>query len=136
MAEPQVERDLLASGGAPDLSLFAGDPAADQRHLRPRLLVGYVPGTFNIDDKAVERAVNEVRGQNQEFAQVAPSGGALEAGRAGGQWLGMLIKAVLILLVIAGGVAIGNRLGGRRETGPSKEQLVAQVVPHEANQQE
>ena len=115
IAEPQVEVTFTPQAHKLIYHFSRGVPRRINVICDRCLLVGYIQGTFNIDDKIVQRAVAEVRGEMQE---TTPTGGGvtalLEPGTgSGARWLVSLAKVAGAFLVIAGGVLLGLWLAGR-----------------------
>lgn len=73
------------------------------------LLIGYVQGTFNIDDKIVEQAIGEIRGSTPGFESSSTAGQvAAEIGGGGmPRWLAGLGKLAVVAAVICGGIWLG-----------------------------
>ncbi|MEN6624662.1 MAG: AAA family ATPase [Candidatus Sumerlaeia bacterium] len=73
------------------------------------LLIGYVQGTFNIDDKIVEQAITEIKGQAPGFEPSSPAAEAAAevAGAGAPRWLATAGKAGIVTVTVAAGLMIG-----------------------------
>jgi len=112
VAEPQVDVTFAPQAHKLIYHFSRGVPRRINVICDRCLLVGYVQGTFNIDDKIVQRAVAEVRGEMQETASTEATFFEPPPSR-GTRWLYSLAKTMAALLVIIGGVMIGLWLAGR-----------------------
>jgi hypothetical protein len=126
VAEPQVDVTFTPQAVRQIFHYSRGIPRRINVICDRCLLVGYVTGTFSIDDKAVERAVNEVQGDLQKY--VPPTSAAAQplesdvpsAGKRGGKVLLALGKAAALFLVVALGVAVGMMMMNRDYSTISK----------------
>lgn len=114
VAEPQVDVNFTPQAVRQIFHYSRGIPRRINVICDRCLLVGYVTGTFTIDDKGVERAVNEVQGDLGRIA--VPSSSAAEARQDASaaasarrvRTMISVLKAAAWCLVIAFGIVLGT----------------------------
>lgn len=112
VAEPQVDVTFTPQAVRQIFHYSRGIPRRINVICDRCLLVGYVTGTFSIDEKAVERAVNEVSGDLGRYTVTAAAAGealapATKSGRGGRAFM-LMLKIASYLLVIALGLGLGT----------------------------
>lgn len=137
VAEPQVEVALSPHAYKLIYHFSRGVPRKVNVICDRCLLVGYVQGTFNMDDKIVQRAVSEVRGEvpgfdtaaltdaKDGYGAPAPRGKTLKWLAKAGQALGYLL---VIMLVIAVSVYAGISYYNHRVSELEQQKQVAQAA--------
>jgi general secretion pathway protein A len=134
IAEPQVEIEFAGKAYQMIHHFSRGVPRRINVICDRCLLIAYTQGTFKIDDKIVQQAVGEVRGESQGYGPVSTTG--LEVGAGGlGRFVWAMVKMAAVACVIAAGVFLGNYLIQNRNGatvatgGPSPAPTVTPFVP-------
>lgn len=114
VAQPQVDVTFTKKAGQLIHHFSRGVPRRINVICDRCLLIGYVKGAFEIDDRMVEQAVDELRGENPNNSDVETASGG---GVFGGKILGKVALAIGFAVVIGSGVYIGawiarSQLGG------------------------
>jgi general secretion pathway protein A len=113
VAEPQVEIEFTTQSFRLIHHYSRGVPRRINVICDRCLLIAYTQGTFTIDDKIVQQAVDEVRGETHGHGPVSTATGAARSGGFG-RGLSILAKLVAGACVIAGGVYLGNLMSQSR----------------------
>jgi general secretion pathway protein A len=114
VAEPQVEITLSPQAYRLIFHYSKGVPRRINVICDRALLVGYIQGSFNLDDKLVQRAVNEVRGESGQFSSAAgASSTASGIPGTGGIWIQRLGIGLAYLIFFAGCIGFGAWLYSR-----------------------
>ena len=110
VAEPQVDIEFTPQSFRLIHHYSRGVPRRINVICDRCLLIAYTQGTFTIDDRIVQQAVDEVRGESGGLGSVSTVGGAVGGGvrRA----LNALVKMAAVVFVIAGGIWLGLYLAG------------------------
>lgn len=109
VAEPQVQVAFSEQASKLIAHYSRGVPRRINVICDRCLLIGYVQGTFNIDDKIVEQAIGEIRGSTPGFESSSAAGQAAAEIRGTGmpRWLAAVGKLAVVAAVICAGIWIG-----------------------------
>ena len=111
VAEPQVEVNFTERATKLIYHFSRGVPRRINVICDRCLLMGYTQGTFEIDDKIVQKAVDEVRGEMQSAPAKERNAAGLgdeSAGLPG--WLGKCALMVMAVVIIALSILLGQWL--------------------------
>ncbi|MCE5229797.1 AAA family ATPase [bacterium] len=132
IAEPQVQVAFSEQASKLIAHYSRGVPRRINVICDRCLLIGYVQGTFNIDDKIVEQAISEIRGQAPGF-EPSSTAGQVAAEISGGvpRWAAKLGWYAVVACVIAAGVFAGmwissqntEKVMASRDKKPHKQQI-------------
>lgn len=116
VAEPQVEIEFTPQAFRMIHHFSRGVPRRINVICDRCLLVAYTQGTFTVDDKVVQQAVGEIRGEMQGFGPVSTARGGAAMPSAGlPVWFQKILTAILMMMVVAGGVMLAFWLQGNNQ---------------------
>jgi general secretion pathway protein A len=117
VAEPQVEIEFTPQSFRMIHHYSRGVPRRINVICDRCLLIAYTQGTFTIDDKIVQQAVDEVRGESQGQGPVSTATGAIRGSGAIGGFFKVVFGMAALVCLIAAGIYIGNLLSDRQGYG-------------------